>query len=62
MGIANPIPSDPRDEEKMKAFLQQYYTEQAWDIATPAEFQSLAEKVSGQDLDALFAEWVYPVP
>ena len=49
-------------EEKMKAFLQQYYTEQAWDIATPAEFQSLAEKVSGQDLDALFAEWVYPVP
>jgi aminopeptidase N len=31
----------------------------AWKIATPADFQALAEELSGRDLDALFDEWVY---
>ncbi len=44
----------------MAEFLRQYYRDYAWGIATPEEFQSLAEAVSGQDLDALFEEWVYP--
>jgi aminopeptidase N len=51
---------DQIGEAKMKEFLRRYYTERSWDIATPAEFQALAEEVSGQNLDALFAEWVYP--
>ncbi len=46
--------------EVMAEFLRQYYRDYAWGIATPEEFQSLAEAVSGQDLDALFEEWVYP--
>ena len=46
--------------DKMTEFLRQYYHDDAWGIATPAEFQTLAEAVSGQDLDALFQEWVYP--
>jgi hypothetical protein len=53
---------DQIGEAKMKEFLQRYYAEYQWGIATPTEFQALAEKVSGQNLDALFAEWVYPKP
>jgi hypothetical protein len=45
---------------KMSALLQRYYRDYAWRIATPADFQKLAEQVSGQDLNALFNAWVYP--
>jgi hypothetical protein len=45
---------------KMSEFLQRYYRDYAWRIATPAEFQQLAEEVSGQDLRSLFDAWVYP--
>ncbi len=47
-------------KDKMATFLQRYYREYAWRIATPAGFQKLAEEVSGQDLNALFDAWVYP--
>ena len=42
------------------AFLKEYTQSLSWDIATPAAFQSLAEKHCKCDLDALFDEWVYP--
>jgi hypothetical protein len=50
-----------RDEIGPEAFgnlLRTYLERYRWRIATPADFQSLAEEVSGKDLDALFAEWV----
>jgi aminopeptidase N len=42
----------------MAEFLRRYYAEYAWKIATPADFRRLAEEVSGQKLDALWAKWV----
>jgi aminopeptidase N len=51
---------DQIGEEKMAEFLRRYYADYAWGIATPAGFQALAEEVSGQDLSALFTEWIYP--
>jgi len=38
--------------------LQTYAARYRWRIATPAEFQALAEEVAGRDLGALFAQWV----
>ena len=38
----------------LRTYLERY----RWRIATPAEFQALAEEVSGKDLGALFGEWV----
>jgi hypothetical protein len=46
--------------DKMTAFLRRYYQQCAWGVATPADFQKLAEEVSGQNLQALFDKWVYP--
>jgi aminopeptidase N len=51
---------DQIGQDKMTEFLRRYYREYAWRIATPAEFQRLAEEVSGQDLTTLFDTWVYP--
>jgi hypothetical protein len=51
---------DQIGEEAMAELLRRYYSGYTWRIATPAEFQALAEEVAGQDLAALFAEWVYP--
>jgi aminopeptidase N len=51
---------DQIGEEKMTELLRRYYSDFAWGIATSRDFQTLAEKVSGQDLSALFAKWVYP--
>ena len=42
-------------DQLLRAYLDRY----RWKIATPPDFQALAEEVSGRDLDALFAEWVY---
>ncbi len=39
----------------LRTYLERY----RWKIATPADFQALAEEVSGKDLDELFNEWVY---
>ncbi len=47
-------------EEGMTTLLRRYYEEQAWDIATPAEFRALAVAVGGTEVDALFADWVDP--
>ncbi len=38
--------------------LQTYLERYRWRIATPAEFQALAEEVSGKDLSGLFEKWV----
>jgi hypothetical protein len=50
-----------RDEIGPEAFsklLRTYLERYQWRTATPADFQALAEEVSGKDLDALFAKWV----
>lgn len=44
----------------MAEFLHNYYREQQWDIAQPAELEAAAEAVARQPLDDLFAAWVYP--
>jgi hypothetical protein len=44
----------------MLKFLQEYYRQYRWGIATPAGFQALLQQVSGQDLSDLFSTWVYP--
>jgi aminopeptidase N len=51
---------DQIGEAKMAELLRRYYSDFAWRVATPQEFQALAETVSGQDLGALFDKWVYP--
>jgi len=42
------------------AFLKDYTETLSWNIATPEIMQILAEKHCACDLDAIFAEWVYP--
>jgi len=52
-----------RDEmgtESFDAFLKKYTESLSWKISTPEYLQSLAEQECGCDLDALFAEWIYP--
>jgi hypothetical protein len=51
---------DQIGEEKTAELLRRYYSEFAWRVASSKEFQALAERVSGQDLSALFQKWVYP--
>lgn len=46
-------------QDRFDAFLREYYTANAWDIATGAEFRELAEKQCACDLGPLFDEWVY---
>jgi hypothetical protein len=41
-------------------FIKDYTETLAWGIATPAVMQALAEKHCACELDAIFAEWVYP--
>lgn len=51
-----------RDElgpAKFETLLRTYLQRYRWRIATPADFQAVAEEVAGRDLDALFNEWVY---
>ncbi len=51
-----------RDElgpARFETLLRTYLNRYRWQIATPAEFQALAEEVAGKDLDGLFNEWVY---
>jgi aminopeptidase N len=51
---------DQIGDEKMAELLRRYYSEFAWRVASSQKFETLAESVSGQDLSALFSEWVYP--
>jgi hypothetical protein len=47
---------------KFRELLRTWVREEQWRIATPAQFQALASKIAGQNLDQLFSEWVYPAP
>lgn len=47
-------------ETKMTQLLRRYYSEYAWKLAQPEDFQKLAEAVWGQSLNDLFDKWVYP--
>ncbi len=51
---------DRLGEATMLRFLQEYYRQYRWKIASPAELQDLLQKVSGQNLSDLFDQWVYP--
>lgn len=42
------------------AFLKEYTESLSWEISTPDHLQSLAEGECACELDALFAEWIYP--
>jgi hypothetical protein len=46
--------------DRMAELLRRYYAEYAWKIATPDDFRRMAEEVSGQNLDDLWARWVIP--
>lgn len=51
-----------RDElgpTQFRHLLQIYLARYRWRIATPAEFQALAEEVGGKKLAGVFEEWVY---
>jgi hypothetical protein len=50
-----------RDEigpETFSNLLRTYLERYRWEMATPADFQALAEELSGRDLDALWMKWV----
>ena len=47
-------------EAQMAELMRRYYSEYAWKLAQPDDFQKLAEAVWGQSLDDLFDKWVYP--
>lgn len=51
-----------RDElgpARFDTLLRTYLERYRWRIATPADFQALAEEVAGKELGAMFGEWVY---
>jgi hypothetical protein len=45
-------------DEVFRAVLREYVERYRWDIATPDDFLSVAESVSGQDLDGLYSQWI----
>lgn len=52
-----------RDEmgtAKFDELLRTWLRQEQWQIGTPAQFQALADKISGKNLDQLFSQWVYP--
>jgi hypothetical protein len=40
--------------------LRAYYATYRYAVAYPQDFLALAEQVSGQELDALYREWIGP--
>jgi hypothetical protein len=50
---------DAMGPEKFRELLRTWVREQQWRIARPAQFEALADKISGQNLDQMFKEWVY---
>ncbi len=46
--------------DTMSRFLQEYYRDFRWKVAGTGDFQAVAEKVSGRDLDEQFNQNVYP--
>ena len=51
---------DKMGTETFDTFLKEYTTSLTWKISTPEYLQSLAEQECSCNLDALFAEWIYP--
>ncbi len=52
-----------RDEmgpAKFNQLLRAWAGEQQWKVGTPAQFQALASRIAGKNLDQLFNSWVYP--
>jgi hypothetical protein len=45
-------------DETFKAVLQEYVRQFRWKIATPDDLLSVAESISGCDLDALYTRWI----
>jgi len=45
-------------DETFKAVLHEYATRYRWRIATPDDLLSVAESVSGRDLDSLYNQWI----
>jgi hypothetical protein len=45
---------------KFGQLLRTWLENEQWRIATPAQFQALANQIAGENLDPLFKEWVYP--
>ncbi|HSJ55446.1 MAG TPA: M1 family metallopeptidase [Anaerolineae bacterium] len=45
-------------DEVFSRVLQTYLSRYQWQIATPDDFMSVAEEVSGQDLDGLYNRWI----
>jgi aminopeptidase N len=45
-------------DETFKAIMREYLSQFRWGIATPDNLMSVAESVSGRDLDALYNHWV----
>jgi hypothetical protein len=46
-------------DEKFFQILQEYYKEYQFKIATTKDFIEVGKKISGQDLDAFFDQWLY---
>lgn len=44
--------------ESYEAILREYLVRYRWRIATPDDFLQVAESVSGQDLDAVYNQWI----
>jgi len=45
-------------DETFRAVLQEYVRQFRWKIATPDDLISVAESISGRDLDALYSRWI----
>ena len=45
-------------DEVFRAVLGEYLEQYRWDVATPDDFMTVAESVSGQDLDGLYSQWI----
>ena len=45
-------------DEVFYEILQTYYDRYSYGIAYPQDLMAVAEQISGQDLDTLYAEWI----
>jgi aminopeptidase N len=45
-------------EETLIEILRRYYDRYSYQVAYPQDFLAIAEQVSGQELDALYQEWI----
>ena len=45
-------------DDTFMAIMHEYVSQFRWGIATPDDLMSIAESVSGRDLDPLFNRWI----